>query len=106
MYYDYAVVTPDKSLTVDLKGDNDHGPLAPAYIDFAYIDANNCARTFRMSVQSFQVVRSNVPLMADGAENKLLIIKYLRGLSGLSLKTAKDVTEYMLAHFTRFACIR
>jgi Ribosomal protein L7/L12 C-terminal domain len=78
----------------------------PASINFSWV---GCSTFFSISVSTFQKLRRATPLfgpgssMNAGGENKIELIKDIRGLTSLGLKEAKDVVEWFFANFSRDA---
>lgn len=74
-------------------------PRPPSYVEFVFSDDSS----IRIHVASFQQIRRSIPLYDDGRENKIALIKLVRGLYDLCLRDAKLLVEWFLDRFTRDA---
>lgn len=76
----------------------------PAYVEFQTACGD---QLYTIDVAAFQALRRGTPKIIDNvtvpggrSENKILLIKYLRGLiPGMGLKEAKNIVEWFQANF-------
>jgi len=81
-------------------GRREFDPEPPSSINFSWV---GWPTLFSISVGTFQKLRRATPLMSNGSENKIELIKDIRGVTSLGLKEAKDVVEWFFANFSRDA---